>query len=350
MFMWRSAGSTVGDATKGCGGSRLSLVLCVALASLAGCAQGRLGEEHPLRDVIVDPASGNPVSRERLVDEMSAATVVYLGEKHDNAEHHRHQLWILGALVDGGRRPLLGLEVFSVDQTPLLMEYVMGKPSHGAARTPEETLRAALGWGSSRDESWGRYGPLLRLARQHGLTVFGIDLPVALRRRISRVGIEGLTPVEREQVPEAGPTAPSYRAFMLESLKQSHCGYGSESYLAKLFANWQARNETMAQTIVTAVSGRDDSPVLVVLGGAHVRHGQGVVPRVRSRLPDARQLNLGFREVDPEHLDLGAYLSTIDHQGQLLPPSHDRLWLTARDGLTAEAACARFGKILKKHG
>jgi uncharacterized iron-regulated protein len=322
----------------------------MVLASLAGCARGPLHEKHPLQDVIVDAASGSVISRAHLIDEMAAAAVVYLGEKHDNTEHHRHQLWLLQSLVDNGQRPALGLEIFSVDQSALLMEYVAGKPRHGSTQTPEEQLRAGLGWGSSWDENWPHYGPLLRLAREHALAVFGIDLPTALRRRISRGGIAGLTSVERAQVPEVGPATPSYRALMLENIKQSHCGHGSESYLARLFENWQARNETMARAIAAAASGRDGAPVLVVVGSGHVRHGQGVIQRVRAHLPDAHQLNLGFQEVHPDHRDLDYYLSATGLTAMPATPPHERLWLTASDGLTAADACARFGKVLKTHG
>lgn len=350
MFKRPILAAIAGNPVRGIRPWRAIVVSGMVLASLAGCAQGPRSENHPLQDVIVDAASGSVISRAQLVDEMSAASVVYLGEKHDNSEHHRHQLWLLQALVDSGQRPALGLEIFSVDQSALLMEYVAGKPRHGSPQTPEEQLRVSLGWGPSWDENWRYYGPLLGLARTHGLEVFGIDLPTALRRRISKGGIAGLTPVERTQVPEIGPATPSYRARMLERIKQSHCGYGSESYLARLFENWQARNETMARAIAAAASGRDSAPVLVIVGGAHVEHGQGVMQRVRARLPEARQLNVGFRDVHPDHRDLDHYLSASGVTGMPATPPHERLWLTASDGLTAADACARFGKILEKRG
>ena len=116
---------------------------------------------------------------------MSAAAVVYLGEKHDNAGHQQRQLWVLGELLRLGHRPVLGLEMFSVNDSGALMEYTSTDISANGSDHAGARLRAATGMQSAGNETWSRYGPLLQLARTHKLSVFGIDLPVALRAGVA---------------------------------------------------------------------------------------------------------------------------------------------------------------------
>jgi uncharacterized iron-regulated protein len=206
------------------------------------------------------------------------------------------------------------------------------------------------------DLRWSRYGPLLQLAREHQLTVFGIDLPVALRRRVSRVGVDGLTSIEQAALPALDDQhlgvegASIYREQMISRLKAAHCGYGSRAYLLRLLQNWEARNETMARTIATAATktSGDDTPVLVVVGGQHVRNGEGVVPRLARHLPDAQQLIVSF--IDNNELQ-AVTLERSQHPVKTIADSgkhHEVLWATAALGQSMEDACKAFRQLKKK--
>jgi uncharacterized iron-regulated protein len=101
--------------------------------------------------------------------------------------------------------------------------------------------------------------------------------------------------------------------------------------------NWQARNETMASAITAAASARSDSPVLVILGGGHVRGGEGVVPRVSRQMPGARQLIVSFTEVDEALPEAQDYLS-----GAQSSHYEEVLWFTPARGLSMDDACKAF--------
>jgi len=321
----------------------MAIVMAMVLLHLvSACSAPDVRPQHPLLNTIVHVESKSPVARDLLMPEMSDAAVIYLCEKHDNPVHHQQQLWILRELIRLGHRPVVGFEIFSAAASGSLMEFVSTAKSASSADRAEARLRTTMGIENAQDERWLRYAPLLRLAREHKLTVFGIDLPMALRRRVSRVGIDGLSAVERSSVPEIGTADADYRKQMLTRLKAAHCGHGSDAYLGRLFQNWQARNETMARAITTAASERGDSPVLVILGGGHVRGGEGVVARVAERMPDVRQLVVSFIEVDEERVDPAAYTSGT-HAPVTNSRSHKELmWFTAAHGLSMDAACKMF--------
>ena len=317
-------------------------LLAAQLFLVAGCTAPLAPVQHPLLNTIVHAASGAPLARTQLLPEMHRAGVIYLGEKHDNPAHHEQQLWVLRELIRLGHRPVLGLEIFAASESAALMEFISAKESTTSPDPAERRLRQAMGIESAEDEHWLRYAPLLRLARTHKLTAFGIDLPTALRRRVSRVGIDGLSAVERLAVPDPGSVSSNDKTLMLSRLKQAHCGHGANAYLERLFQNWEARNETMARAITTAAAARGNSPVVVILGGGHVSNGEGVVPRVARQMPDAQQLIVSFVELDDEHLEPMAYLPDRHASKLNAAMGKELLWFTARHGLTMDEACKMF--------
>jgi len=204
---------------------------------------------------------------------MAQAQVVYVGEKHDNPRHHEIQLEALNELLRLGKLPAIGFETFSLEQTGFLMHYTLGEPSP-FVREPdlseEEILRSDLGWGKEHDESWQFYFPLLRLAREHKLPAFGADLPSGIRLRLSRVGLDGLSALERSLLHPAASENPAYRNLMYETFTRSHCGWSSPELLRRLYETWVARNDAMASAIVDMLKDQRGEPVVVILGAGHV--------------------------------------------------------------------------------
>jgi uncharacterized iron-regulated protein len=310
---------------------------------LNGCAAPPGAVDHPLTGRIVDHHA-REVAGEKLFQALAQAEVVYLGEKHDNAVHHAHQLTVLRELVARGRRPALGLEMVSAPETSTLMRYAAQSENPHAGASPEQQLRGALGWPDTEDWRWRAYGPLLEFARAESLAVFGADLPVSLRRRIAVAGIDGLSGVERARLPDTPPPDDAYAELMRTRIREAHCGYGSEEYLDRLLANWVVRNERMARTIAATLAAGDGEPVVLVVGGAHLRHNLGVPARVQRLRPGVRQLNLGLREVDPAHVDAHGYVAELEFAGTRFAPDHDYFWFTAPSPEPEPDPCAVFKK------
>jgi uncharacterized iron-regulated protein len=236
---------------------------------------------------------GAKLTLPQLLAQMQDADVIYLGERHDNPRHHAIQAEIINQLLAAGRRPVLGFEFFSREQSGFLLQYVARKE---ADKQDQKRLRDQLGWGPRQDDSWTFYFGLLEIARQNGLSAFGLDLPEAMRTRLQRKGLDGLTQFERSMLHSTGFANEAYRAKMLEQLKAAHCGYGNEDYLGRLYDTWIARNDTMATALAELVDEHRGRPVVVILGGGHVVENLGVYERFAHLRPTARQLNLGLVE------------------------------------------------------
>jgi uncharacterized iron-regulated protein len=309
---------------------------------LVGCGVSPVDESpHPLSGRIVRTTDGRVFEPDALFDRAADADVVLLGEKHDNHHHHALELRMLQELVARGRRPALGLEMAHAAQSASLMRYVASAQSKRAPADPDAALRAALGW---QDEAWlwEAYGPLLRHAREQGLTLFGADLPVSLRRRMASTPIPDLTGVERALLPDTPPAEPAYVRITRERIREAHCGHGSDAYLDRLLDVWAARNETMARAIVAALDADDGRPVVLVVGWGHLRNDRGVPERVRRLRPETTVLSLGLRETRTGRVEVADYAAAPETHGEALPPDHPYLWFTPPTAQAASDPCAAF--------
>ncbi|MBF0463085.1 MAG: ChaN family lipoprotein [Magnetococcales bacterium] len=313
-------------------------ILLVLLFILGGCcslpqcpsgADGTMVPDPLTTGTLLATPGGQPLSPKTLLEKMQPAQVIYLGEQHDNPYHHQLQRAILAKLLAQGKRPAIGFEFFSRDQTGWLMQFTVGKPSPFALPQPDdpgEALRKKLGWEKRPD--WANYFPLLELAREYHLPVFGADLPDGLRVRLTRSGLEGLSAIERAEWSSTGFSQESYRQLMLQKLSHAHCGMAPESLLERQYVTWLARNDAMAHSIALIVTERPDEPVLMILGAGHVAHDMGVYERVAFLQPGIRQFNLGFKGTDATDPTPARFLESVQMGETLFPPEHPFVWLT----------------------
>ena len=304
----------------------------------------------PLLNTIISTEDSQMLSPAALYDRMAQAQIVYLGEIHDNQRHHELQLEALQALLERGQRPAVGFEFFSVEQTGYLMDYVQGRKGHGGQldeAQAEQKLRQELGWGPRRDQEWGYYFPLLKLAKEQSLPVFGTDLPDSLRDRIPRLGVTGLSAVEKRLLQSTGFSDPVYRRYMEQTLIDAHCGWNDPKLISNLYETWLERNDAMAQSIAAMAQADAGQPVVMIIGAGHTRHNLAVVERVQHLLPSAAQLNLGYQELAHKPQAAADYYQTVTTEGRSFAPAHEYLWFTPRSSF--EDPCERFKEQLQKH-
>ena len=322
----------------------------IVLGTLLGCAPMKIKRDDPLIGKIFASEDQREISYKDWFAKAILAVAIYLGENHENADHHQIQFDIISDLIKAGKKPQLGFEFFSVDQTSYLMAYANGKGKgvHGSVspKSREKILRVNLGWQNRSDRNWQFYFRLIKLAKTHQLTIFGADLPAGTVSRISRGGIDALTPVEKALLQPTGFNNPAYKKLMFEKFKANHCGYARTAHQNRMYQTWVARNDTMARSIVAMSASRPEEPVVVILGGGHAEYNMAVFERVRVLSPEIRQMNLGLQEIYLEPAPLESYLETTEIDGVRFEPAHQFFWFTQR--FSYEDPCKRFRKALKK--
>ncbi|MEW6666060.1 MAG: ChaN family lipoprotein [Thermodesulfobacteriota bacterium] len=241
----------------------------IPLATLPG-APGHFGIGQ-----ILDLEAGARISFDDLIDRLSSRDLIFVGEVHDNPEHHLVQVQILQALA--GLPPVaMAMEFFQRPAQEILDRYVRGEMK-------ESEFLEAVDW----KETWGYdfhlYRPLLQIAREKGIRVLAINAPSSIVRKVARGGLRGLTEEERNLVPSD-----------IDLGNQEHREYLFKAYaehaspdLKRFEDFYEAQcvwDETMAESLAAHL--RDKGGRLVVFAGnGHIIHKFGVPDRTMRRFP-----------------------------------------------------------------
>lgn len=336
-------------------------VLGVILCLFCGCATTSkiIMRDDPLIGTVVKGDTGKPAGFAGLMDTLTHSDIIYLSEKHDNPMHHAIQHKVIQTLIDQGRAPTLGFEFFSYQDTPLLLNLVdAGKKKHSPKmeKALEQRLRTKLGWEDQSDTMWGYYWDLLKLASDNGLSAAGLDLSATQKRRITRKGLDGLSPIELQQLFSTQLSNTAYESYMKSIFVSVHCGMDHGRMTDRLYDTWVTRNDRMALSVVELFkavqtqdhdgAGRKTGPVVVIIGAGHTDYGLGVMDRVHHLKPCAVQTNLALTEIEIEPTDLSQYLAPLSLEGFDPVPPADYLWFTQR--VSYEDPCEKFKDTLKK--
>jgi uncharacterized iron-regulated protein len=134
-----------------------------------------LAQHTPITGEIRDLRNGRTVTPTALVERLAAADFVLLGERHDNADHHRLQAWIADRLVAQDRAYALAFEMIDRDQSAKLDAYLATAPRDAAE------LGAAIGWNESGWPDWSLYQPIAAAALSRDLPILAANLPPSRR-------------------------------------------------------------------------------------------------------------------------------------------------------------------------
>lgn len=226
--------------------------------------------------------SGAEVSLQTLLEDLSGADAVFLGETHLDDVTHRTELEILRGLADRtANRVVLSLEMFERDVQSHLDRYLAGE-------IDEPTFLAhARPWGNYRTG----YRPLIELARERGLPVVAANFPAPLRFKIrgSRENWDALTDEERRFVPrELHPNSELYWGRVDQATRgHAHMGGGgSRTPEDRLLDGQSLWDNAMGESVADAVRAHPDHIVLHVVGGFHVRDREGTVSQTLVRAPE----------------------------------------------------------------
>jgi uncharacterized iron-regulated protein len=282
---------------------------------------------------IWDVAAARFIDPAMLPSRLTAARFILLGEKHDNADHHRLQAWVLQQLIDTGRRPAVAFEMFTLDDAPAIARYVAAHPQDATGLGP------AIDWQQRGWPDWAWYQPMADSALRHRLPLVATNLPPATMRDISSRGLAALEPSQMARLGLDRPPSPDFQEAMRQEIQRAHCGHASDTMVEAMVAVQRARDAQMAERLVAA--GQDDGVVLIA-GTGHVRKDYGVPDYLRVQAPGTTVMSVGFLEVSAQWQEATAYAGRF--HAMTLPV--DYVWFTPR--VDDEDPCQKFEEQLKK--
>ena len=291
--------------------SRITTRLLLPVAGtlvLAGAARGQTREPFnlevgdPVRkartialavDQIHDTNKGVDVSPDEVAATLADASIVLVGEAHTSMESHRVQAAVIAALQRAGRKVTIGLEMFPADApTAPFDRWLRGG-------IDEAALLRESGWYDYWGYPWGYYRDVFLLAKQHRLSIRGLNAPRAVVSMVGRRGLAGIGGIERGQIaPTIDTTNEEHRQLFLAyvgghsdtpapasgSAARGHgAGMPPETLqrMVEAQCTWDA---TMAFHAAELLKDNADpkAVVVVLVGSGHVAYGLGIARQARA--------------------------------------------------------------------
>ena len=95
---------------------------------------------------IIEPKNNTTLSDLEFRAILQSADIIYIGEAHYTPSHVAAALEVLQTVIGGGRKPILGMEMFSWDGQAGLDRYLKGTVTSTEDFLAESSLEEQLGW------------------------------------------------------------------------------------------------------------------------------------------------------------------------------------------------------------
>ncbi len=242
------------------GGALLALASALLAAAGAAAAEpcGEPGRWY-------DPAAEEALTTAEALSRLRGSEFILLGERHDDAAHHRWQQYTLAALHGRGNLAAVGFEMLPRRTQEALDRWVAGKLS-------AEAFFEAVDW----QRVWGfpqeLYRPLLELVRMHRLPAAALNVDREAVRAVRREGWAALDTEAREGVGRPAPLEAAQRE-RLEQAFQHHPK--QEEIDTEGFIEAQRFWDRAMAEALEAARRRHGAPVAGIVGRGHAA-GHGI--------------------------------------------------------------------------
>lgn len=251
-----------------------------------------------------------PVVRDKLVAQLAAKRVVFVGEFHDRYDHHLNQLEIIRGLYEADHNLAIGVEYLQQPFQSQLDDYIAGRT------TEQEFLRESEyypGWGYD----YRLYAPIFRFAREQKIPVRALNVPRTMASQVGKTGIAALSPEQRAYLPKDIPPADEAYKARLRSSFEGHSAKAKPSDFDHFVEAQVAWDEGMATSAAKYLNENPTRRMVILAGSGHISYGSGIPKRLarQTQAAYAIVLNSG-EEIEP---DMADYLLLTKKQN--LPPA-----------------------------
>ena len=221
-----------------------------------------------------------------MVQSIQSKEHIFIGEKHDNPDHHRWQGKILNS-VHHDRT--VAFEMLNVDQ------------KNTASVETSLDFAESVSWEQSGWPEFSLYAPIFDVVFTQGLSIVFAH---PSRTDIMRVMKEGANKQEEMLMSAGIPLSESSKVELREEIVTSHCGHAPDAMVEMMLLAQQYKDAFMADRIQ-----REKKKSVVIAGTGHTRSGKGL-PRFFSSDQIAV---VHLVEVEPEKEDVHSYRQNADY-------------------------------------
>ncbi|ABM60911.1 ChaN family lipoprotein [Halorhodospira halophila] len=220
-----------------------------------------------------EPAAERTLNTQEVLDALDGAEFILLGERHDDAAHHRWQLHTLAALQGRGELAAIGFEMFPRSKQAPLEDWRAGKLTREAFLEASEWQRV---WGYDA----GLYMPLFDFVRTHRVPAQALNVDRATVRAVREQGFDALDEAERESVSKPAEASDGYRD-RLQRVFRHHPGAEDDDTAVDRFIEAQTFwDRAMAESMAAAYE-QHGGAVVGIVGRGHAEYGDGIAHQLQ---------------------------------------------------------------------
>lgn len=311
---------------------------------LAGCASdlrpgppwiSAHGLEHPLTGRIWDREAERFIAPEAMLGALARADFVLLGEKHDNADHHRLQAWLVSRLAALDRRPAVAFEMLTREQEAPLARYLATHPGDAAG------IGEAVAWGKTGWPPWPQYQPIAAAALADEAPLLAASLPRTEIRALAREGLASLGEARVQALGLETELPAAAVARLRGDIIAAHCGELPAAMTEPMVVVQRVKDAEMAATLQRGLALAGRTSAVLIAGNGHVRRDYGVPWHLGRLAAGRRAVVVAMLEVDGEASEVADYAGVY---GAALP--FDFVWFTP--ALELEDACEKYAEALRR--
>jgi uncharacterized iron-regulated protein len=213
----------------------------------------------PVQDVL-RVSDGTITTFQDMIRDAKKTNIIFVGEIHDVPEYHTLELKVIKALHESDAPMVIGLEMFRADSQKALDNWVNGGMSlHNFLPVYYDNWR----------QGWPLYKDIFSYARDHRISMIGLNIPDEIAKTVARTGFTSLTPREKKQLPPdiSCDIDPTYMQF----IKRAYAGHAQT--VDKKFLNFceaqMVWDKSMAWHLIEYLKKHPRKTVIVLAGVGH---------------------------------------------------------------------------------
>jgi uncharacterized iron-regulated protein len=219
----------------------------------------------------------NTTTLTTILPQLAQARVVLVGESHTAYGDHLNQLAVIKNLHPHWQQVAIGLEFVQTPYQQALDDYI-------AKKTDEKTMLRHTHWYDRWRYDFRLYRPIFNYARQHHIPLIALNTPREITKRISEVGIKGLTKTERAQLPQQIDQTNQHYRKTLKKVYQRHGGKSHSKKFERFYQTQLAWDETMANQAAKYLNKHLATRMIILAGKGHIAGRYGIPSRLQRRI------------------------------------------------------------------
>ena len=240
-------------------------------------------KNSPAFERVLRLSDGRIIDAKQMIEDMKRSTVIFVGEIHDNLQHHKAQLFIIRALNELHIPTAIGLEMFRATSQKELDQWIDGTMTRG-----DFVQVYSDNWGMP----WPWYMNILQYARFSDIPLIGLNVSGEITEKVSKNGMESLSKDDLKQLPPA-MTFEDDEKSLAHMRKVYDAHKKNDATFQNFYKAQQVWHKTMAYHLMNYLKKNPNRTVVVLAGIDHAGK-RGIPEQIR------RQARYRYTVILPE--------------------------------------------------